>query len=142
MVQRANTRLFMLLCAVIQLLHVNAEAPSGYYSRCEGKYGAALLSSLEDVIGPHTNVGYDGLWNVYKTSDVYPSDGKIWDMYSTKHWPVNGERCGNYKNVGDCYNREHSFPKSWFSEASPMKSDAFHIYPTDGKVNGQRSNHP
>lgn len=132
----------MLLCAVIQLLHVNAEAPSGYYSRCEGKYGAALLSSLEDVIGSHTNVGYDGLWNVYKTSDVYPSDGKIWDMYSTKHWPVNGERCGNYKNVGDCYNREHSFPKSWFSEASPMKSDAFHIYPTDGKVNGQRSNHP
>ncbi len=57
MVQRANTRLFMLLCAVIQLLHVNAEAPSGYYSRCEGKYGAELLSSLEDVIGPHTNVG-------------------------------------------------------------------------------------
>ena len=23
-----------------------------------------------------------------------------------------------------------------------MKSDAFHIYPTDGKVNNQRSNYP
>ena len=23
-----------------------------------------------------------------------------------------------------------------------MKSDAFHVYPTDGKVNGQRSNFP
>jgi hypothetical protein len=33
-------------------------------------------------------------------------------------------------------------PKSWFGEAAPMVSDAFHIYPTDGKVNGQRSNYP
>ncbi|MCM1521909.1 MAG: endonuclease [Muribaculaceae bacterium] len=118
-----------------------AEAPSGYYSTCEGKKGAALLSALCSKISSHTNVGYDGLWNVYQTSDVR-SNGKIWDMYSTKEWTFSKEQCGNYKNVGDCYNREHSMPKSWFSEASPMKSDAYHIYPTDGKVNGQRSNYP
>ncbi|MDE5968068.1 MAG: endonuclease, partial [Muribaculaceae bacterium] len=63
------------------------------------------------------------------------------DMYSTKHWSFSS-KCGNYSSVGDCYNREHSLPKSWFKEASPMKSDAFHVYPTDGKVNGQRSNYP
>ena len=63
-------------------------------------------------------------------------------MYSTATFIVGQNQCGNYKNVGDCYNREHSMPKSWFDEASPMKSDAFHIYPTDGKVNGQRSNYP
>lgn len=33
-------------------------------------------------------------------------------------------------------------PKSWFSEGTPMYSDAFHVYPTDGKVNGQRGNLP
>lgn len=33
-------------------------------------------------------------------------------------------------------------PQSWFNERTPMKSDAFHVYPTDGKVNGLRSNHP
>ena len=44
--------------------------------------------------------------------------------------------------MGDCVNREHSFPKSWFKEGQPMVSDAFHVYPTDGKVNGQRSNFP
>ena len=119
-----------------------AEAPSGYYSSCEGKTGQALLTALYQTISSHTTVSYNGLWDVYKTSDVYPEDGKIWDMYSTKHWPVNSQRCGNYSYVGDCYNREHSFPKSWFNDASPMYSDAFHIYPTDGKVNGQRSNFP
>lgn len=118
-----------------------AEAPAGYYSTCEGKNGSDLLKALNKRISSHTNVGYDGLWNVYKTSDVRPN-GKVWDMYSTKEWNVGAQHCGNYKNIGDCINREHSVPQSWFSKASPMKSDAFHVYPTDGKVNGQRSNFP
>lgn len=117
-----------------------AAEPASYYSTCENKSGAALLSALCKKVGPHTNVGYNGLLSLYKTSDVY-SDGTIWDMYSTKHWKP-GITCGNYKKVGDCYNREHSFPKSWFNDAQPMYSEAFHIYPTDGKVNGQRSNFP
>ena len=118
-----------------------AAAPQGYYSSCEGKKGQSLLTALYQKISSHTTVSYKGLWDVYKTSDVYP-DGKIWDMYSTKHWNPGKEQCGSYSGVGSCYNREHSFPKSWFNDASPMVSDAFHIYPTDGKVNGQRSNHP
>lgn len=117
-----------------------AEEPDNYYASCEGKSGEALLTALQSVVGPHTTVSYDGLWEVYKDSDV-DANGKIWDMYSTKRWNTS-EKCGNYKNVGDCYNREHSFPKSWFSKGAPMMSDAFHIYPTDGKVNGQRSNYP
>lgn len=118
-----------------------AAEPAGYYSSCENKSGKQLLSALCSKIGPHTTVSYKQLLTLYKTSDVYPEDGKIWDMYSTKHWNP-GTTCGNYSVVGDCYNREHSFPKSWFDDASPMYSDAFHIYPTDGKVNGQRSNYP
>lgn len=55
---------------------------------------------------------------------------------------VSKEQCGQYSTLGDCYNREHSFPKSWFNDDSPMVSDAFHIYPTDGKVNSQRNNYP
>ena len=133
-------KLFALLFLLPAL--ANAEAPSGYYKDAEGKNKAALLAALCDIVGPHTNVGYDGLWEVYKKSDVHPGTNKVWDMYSTATFIVGQNQCGNYKNVGDCYNREHSMPKSWFDEASPMKSDAFHIYPTDGKVNGQRSNYP
>lgn len=132
-------RFIHLLCALF-CLSANAAVPANYYSSCEYKGGQALLTALCAKVGPHTVVSYDDLFDLYKTSDVYP-DGKIWDMYSTKHWAV-GTKCGNYSSVGDCYNREHSFPKSWFNDAKPMYSDAFHLYPTDGKVNGQRSNFP
>ncbi len=118
-----------------------AQAPTGYYSSCEGKSGQTLLTALFNTIGDHTVVSYSELWDVYKTSDIKPN-GKIWDMYSTKEWTPGADQCGSYSSVGDCYNREHSMPKSWFNDASPMYSDAYHIYPTDGKVNGQRSNHP
>ena len=130
----------VLALALASTAFARAAEPSGYYSTCENKSGAALLSALCKKVGPHKDVGYNGLLTLYKTSDVYP-DGTIWDMYSTKHWKP-GTTCGNYSKVGDCYNREHSFPKSWFNDAKPMYSEAFHIYPTDGKVNGQRSNFP
>ncbi len=130
-------------CAIGAMICGNAAAqePDGYYSSCENATGAALLTKLCNKIASHTTVGYDELWDLYTTSDV-DANGKLWDMYSTKRWTPGKERCGNYKNVGDCVNREHSFPKSWFNDAKPMYSDAFHLYPTDGKVNGQRSNFP
>lgn len=126
---------------ILAAFSISAAEPSDYYTSCKGKSGASLLKALEGVIGNHTNVGYNGLWTLYKTADV-DANGKIWDIYSTKRWTPGSEQCGNYSKVGDCYNREHSLPKSWFNDQSPMYSDAFHIYPTDGKVNGQRSNYP
>lgn len=131
----------LILISIVSFLSVWAVAPAGYYQQCEGKSGQNLLKALYSTISSHTTVSYDGLWNVYKTSDIR-DNGTVWDMYSTKEWRVGQEKCGNYKNVGDCINREHSFPKSWFNDKTPMYSDAFHIYPTDGKVNGQRSNYP
>lgn len=131
----------LILAAVAGTMCASAAEPAGYYSSCENKNGAALLSALCAVVGDHTEISYAGLWDLYPKSDVHPEDNKIWDMYSTKHWNT-GEKCGSYSRIGDCYNREHSFPKSWFNDAKPMYSDAYHLYPTDGKVNGQRSNFP
>lgn len=122
-------------------LSASAEAPAGYYQSCEGKGGKSLLEQLCKVISDHENVGYSGLWTMYQETDTR-EDGTIWDMYSTKRWTYKKEQCGSYSAVGDCYNREHSMPKSWFNDASPMYSDGFHIYPTDGKVNGLRGNLP
>ena len=94
-------------------------------------------------------MSYDGLWTAYQTTDVYPSDstgkaGKIWDMYSdclfTPTGKGDGKQCGTYSGVCDCFNREHSLPKSWFNEKTPAYYDLGHIVPTDGKVNGMRSN--
>lgn len=118
-----------------------AEVPANYYQSCEGKTGEALLQALCSVISSHTQMSYSKLWDMYKKTDI-KANGKIWDMYSNVEFTPGTNQCGTYSNVGDCYNREHSFPKSWFNDSVPMYTEAFHIYPTDGKVNGQRSNYP
>ncbi len=119
-----------------------AEIPAGYYDSCKGLSGQALIEALSDVIFEHTSVGYNGLWEAYAITDTRPEDGSIWDMYCSKHWTYQDDQCGNYSMVGDCYNREHSMPKSWFGGLEPMYSDLFHIYPTDGYVNNWRANYP
>lgn len=138
----SHNRFGLALAACLFSLSLWAEVPAGYYDAAVGKSGEALQKSLSVILNNADNVGYDGLWEVYKTTDRRP-DGKVWDMYSdVTDFTFGTDKCGNYKNEGDCYNREHSVPKSWFNDASPMYSDAWHIYPTDGKINSYRSNNP
>lgn len=121
---------------------VFAEIPAGYYDDAVGKSGEDLQKSLSTILNDANDVGYNGLWNLYKTTDRR-SDGKVWDMYSdVTNYTFGTDQCGTYGVEGDCYNREHSVPKSWFNGRSPMKSDAWHVYPIDGKINGMRSNNP
>ena len=121
---------------------VFAEIPAGYYDDAVGKSCEDLQKSLSTILNDANDVGYNGLWNLYKTTDRR-SDGKVWDMYSdVTNYTFGTDQCGTYGVEGDCYNREHSVPKSWFNERSPMKSDAWHVYPIDGKINGMRSNNP
>ena len=129
-----------------------AQIPSGYYSTATGT-GYTLKTQLYNIIKGHTDNGYAGLYTTYQTSDVdnfYENDGTVLDMYSENPAgtdPYNystgtTQRCGSYSVEGDCYNREHIIPQSVFNEQSPMVSDAHFITPTDGKVNGVRSNYP
>ncbi|MCD9574540.1 endonuclease [Flavobacterium soyae] len=129
-----------------------AQIPSGYYNTATGT-GYTLKTQLYNIIKGHTDNGYAGLYTTYQTSDVdnfYENDGTVLDMYSENPSgtdPYNystgsTQRCGSYSVEGDCYNREHIIPQSVFNEQSPMVSDAHFITPTDGKVNGVRSNYP
>ena len=117
-----------------------AQIPTGYYNNASGKTGDALKVALHDIIKGHTVVSYAGLLVAYASTDCR-EDGKIWDMYSNYHYPLTGN-CGSYQKEGDCWNREHTWPQSWFNEVSGPKSDLFHVYPTDGFVNGKRSSYP
>lgn len=130
---------WVLLCVLIQLW---AQAPSGYYTDATGYKGQSLKTALYRIITDHTVRSYKQLWTDMQSTDRR-TDGKVWDMYSsTTDFTFVSDQCGSYSGEGSCYNREHSFPKSWFNDASPMFTDLFHLYPTDGKVNGMRSNHP
>ena len=131
--------LLILLLPVFTISY--AQPPAGYYSQADGLSGTALQAALHNIIDNHTVLTYNYLWTAFKTTDVLPS-GKVWDMYSSVVWTFGTNQCGNYDEEGDCYNREHSWPKSWFGDKAPMNSDLFHLYPVDGYVNGKRSNYP
>ncbi|CED60060.1 Endonuclease I [Moritella viscosa] len=124
-----------------------------YYKQAEGLTGFPLKSALYNIISNHNSQGYGRIWDLVKVADVdsfYEKDGSILDMYSEK--PVTKDninftkvvdQCGQYKQEGGCYNREHSFPKSWFGgKVEPMNSDGHHLFATDGFVNSKRSNWP
>jgi endonuclease I len=130
-----------LLLFLLVALSVKSQIPAGYYNSATGLTGAPLKTALYNIIKNHTVIGYDNLWNAYETTDDNAS-GHVWDMYSNCTFTFGTDQCGNYQVECDCYNREHSFPQSWFNSSSPMVSDLFHVYPTDGKVNGYRGNYP
>lgn len=117
-------------------------AANPYYASADGRAGTDLINALQDIISEgHQVTSYDGLWTAFRKTDN-TADGRVWDMYSNCTFTWGSDQCGNYKNECDCYNREHSVPKSWFGDAKPMYSDIVHLVPTDGKVNGMRSNYP
>lgn len=130
-------------CVVFSL----AQIPPGYYDSAEGKTGIQLKAALHNIIKNHTSVSYSSLLTHFKATDKKP-DGHVWDMYSDIPDSVSPyvytftQNCGNYAAEGDCWNREHSWPQSWFNGNAPMYSDLFHLVPTDGYVNGKRSNYP
>ena len=118
-----------------------------YYASVNGKSGSTLFDAIHTVSKKgYSSLSYSGLWGAYATTDVYPGTKKIWDMYSNCNFTYGTNQCGNYKGECSCYNREHSIPKSWFGikneSANNPSTDLFHIVPTDGYVNNQRSNWP
>ena len=138
-----------------------AQIPLNYYSAATGT-GYALKTQLKTIItNGHVDKGYgagtsqtnNGLWSAYGTTDRdngigYENDNTIVDIYSENPTGTdsynfnfntasggNNGQCGNYTGEGNCYNREHLIPQSYFGSTGIMRNDVQHIYPTDGKVN-------
>ncbi|WP_299526827.1 endonuclease [Winogradskyella sp.] len=152
---------YILTFMLISLLSFG-QAPTGYYDSANGLTGFALKSQLKRIINDnnnglspeflHNDQG-DNLDNLYGTSDLdlyYENDSTILDIYSENPSgsdPYNynfltDECAGNFSSEGECYNKEHIIPRSVYNEASPMVDDAHTVIPTDGRVNGLRSNLP
>lgn len=146
------------LLLIICLTHqINAQIPAGYYNSITTQTGAALKTALSVIItNGHIPQSYTpGLWTAYNTTDK-KFNGKVWDMYSncdftfgraTDNPPGNQDSGGGDGTECQVYNREHSFPKSWFGNSSPSSSvpesvDLFHVVPTDKLVNAKRGSFP
>ena len=139
---------YFIIFFLVMWFNLSAQIPNGYYDGTEGLSGNALRSVLHNIIDNHYEQSYSSLWDYFAETDR-KANGKVWDIYSDipggtppYEYTFYSDQCGQYNSEGDCYNREHSWPQSWFNEGSPMKSDLFHVYPTDGYVNGMRGNLP
>jgi endonuclease I len=130
---------------------VYGQIPPGYYNAAAGQNGEALQIALYNIIKGHTVVSYTpGVWNAFYSTDA-KANGFVWDMYSdvpdgtpAYQFTFGSNQCGTGGGgfEGDCYSREHSFPKSWFNDLSPMYTDLFHLYPVDQYVNNRRNDNP
>ncbi|MCF8294843.1 MAG: endonuclease [Bacteroidales bacterium] len=136
----------ILFCSVVSY----AQVPAGYYSSAEGLSGNTLQATLHNIIDEHTVKSYEYLWTAFGATDI-KANGKVWDMYSdipggtsAYEYTYSTNQCSTTPGYeGACYNREHSFPKSWFGgEITPMYTDLHHLIPSDSYVNTMRSDLP
>ena len=128
-----------------------------YYKAANGKSGANLKTAMSTIINGSFNgtafkqISYgsgtlNGVWGAFATTDVLDNGTTIRDRYSSiSNYTVGVDQGSSSATEGKGgYNREHSFPKSWFggSTSAGPGTDLFHIYPTDVTVNSHRGNLP
>jgi hypothetical protein len=111
-------------------------------------YDIQLKTVLTQLVNGHTSLGYN------------PARDKMFMEFDNQR--VNGQ--GATENTLECvytgrlavgytsrtaaqnppynFNTEHTWPQSNFSELEPMKSDLYHLFPTDITANGMRANYP
>ena len=139
---------FLALFIGLSLSVLVGAQPANYYNSANGLTGNQLKVALHNIVKGHESISYSQLWNAFWSTDN-KGNGVVWDMYSDRPngnppytYYLGQDQCGNYNSEGDCYNREHSWPQSWFNEQTVPRSDLHHIFPTDGFVNGKRANYP
>jgi len=134
--------------------------PAGYYNAAVGLTCDNLKTALYNIIKPtvaNPIPTYTGIWSAAYITDDHLNDAGtktiVWDQYSDN--PTGAEpyeytfgtpyqdKGSSGGSEGQRYNREHTFPQSWFGGSiEPMFSDMFIVYPSDKKVNSLRGNLP
>lgn len=136
----------ILIVTIFNSFKLNAQ----YYNAALGLNGPQLKTSLHNIIKGHTAVLYATLWTSFQTTDK-KLNGDVWDMYTdipggipVHTYQFITDQCGNYNAEGDCYNREHSWPKEYFGgdNSYTMYSDLHHLFATDGWVNNKHAAFP
>ncbi|TPV33804.1 T9SS type A sorting domain-containing protein [Paucihalobacter ruber] len=125
-----------------------AQPPEGYYNSATGT-GFTLKTQLYTIIsGSHQPQPFNTHWTFFETADVLPN-GKVWDIYANCNFEFGTPDTGGNQDIGsggnvECefFNREHTFPTSWFGNIEPARSDVVQLLPVDKKVNSERGNLP
>ncbi len=140
-------RKLLVLSFFFWFLFAQGQPPAGYYDNTQGKTGYELKTELHLIIAEnHVAQPYGNIWSFFEEHDVKP-DGTVWDIFSDCDFQFGHPDDGGNQDNGfggniECefFNREHSFPRSWFGgNLDPMYTDIIHIYPADKMVNNTRA---
>jgi endonuclease I len=111
---------------------------STYYAPAVGKTGAALRTSLHDIIDDNTKLSYDAVWTALKDTDQDPNNtANVIELYTGRSIA----KTSNGGNPGQ-WNREHVFAQSrgGFTTNAGPGTDLHHLRAEDVTVNGTRGN--
>jgi endonuclease I len=143
-----------------------------YYRSAYGLSGPALKTKLQQIISAgHINIGYNWTFQNFDSVTAGASQddaglGKVWCIYTTTtnaagklittartssgastvrwfSWGAPDQNDGDAGSFpGDNFNREHTWPQTYFNQDATPRGDRHHLYPTDAKLNGDHSNYP
>jgi hypothetical protein len=116
-----------------------AKYPDVLYAFTQGLFDEPLKTVLKSfTLNGHIPLTYNTARDaMYGTIDHYSSPDTIECVYTGRKAIVRTRTEATAQN----FNCEHTFPQSFFNEASPMVCDIFHLYPTDETANSYRSNY-
>lgn len=111
------------------------------------KYDSELKTVLSSLVNNHTSLGYNlARDKMFMEIDNQKVNGQG-EPQNTLECVYTGRKAIGYTNRTDAqnnynFNTEHTWPQSNFGEDEPMRSDLYHLFPTDNPANGIRSNYP
>ncbi len=126
----------------------NAKYGDSYDAATFNKYDSELETALTALVINHTSLGYDlARDKMFMEFDNQRVNGQG-AAENTLECVYTGRLAVGYtsrtaaQNPPYNFNTEHTWPQSNFSELEPMKSDLYHLFPTDITANSIRANYP
>jgi endonuclease I len=120
-----------LVCRVSAEVHY----PGTYYASTRNEWGEELKGTLTGLIDGHNSLGYTAARDeMYGNVDNH--DGWVECVYTGRQAYFSTRQGANENN----FNCEHTWPQSFSDQHEPMRSDLFHLYPSDVTANSKRSN--
>lgn len=149
------------------LFHTLAQNDNPYYGTLrldvqgQGKFIHPYYNTTENLIEEDLKIALKNRINLGYVSQGYSQ--RILMFSTFDNWKVNGRGSTNDKvecvytgriienypmstasliNSPWNFNTEHVYPQSYFNQNEPMRSDFFHLFPTDENINNIRGNLP
>lgn len=124
----------------------NEVSYTNHYSGTNNLTGESLKTALKAAASNgHNSLGYNTARN-RMFMDIDNQKISQGASVNTLEGVYTGQVITNYANRSEAqnmgFNTEHTFPQGFFSSNEPMKSDIFHLFPTNGNANSQRGNLP